>query len=40
MDASSPAGDGEKLDVIIDMMTKLNDEIESIDSSVEDLETE
>ena len=40
MDASPPAGDGEKLDVIINMMTKLNDKIESIDSRVKDLETE
>ena len=40
MDASPPAGDGEKLDVIINMMTKLNDKIESIDSRVKDLEME
>ena len=40
MDASPPAGDGEKLDVIINMMTKLNDKIESIDSRVKELEME
>ena len=40
MDASSPAGDGEKLDVIIGMMKKLNEKIEIIDSRVKNLETE
>ena len=40
MDASSPAGDGDKLDVIIGMMKKLNEKIEVLDSRVRNLETE
>ena len=40
MDASSPAGDGEKFDIIINMMSKLNDKLELIDCRVKELEVD
>ena len=40
MDASPPAGDGEKLDMLINMLSKMNEKLELIDSRVKDLETD
>ena len=40
MDASPTAGDGEKLDMLINMVSKMNEKIELIDSRVKDLETD
>ena len=40
MDTSPPAGDGEKLDMLINMLSKMNEKLELIDSRVKDLETD
>ena len=40
MCASPPAGDGEKLDMLINMLSKMNEKLELIDSRVKDLETD
>ena len=38
MDASSPAGDGEKLDMLINMLSNMNEKIEKLDERVKDIE--
>ena len=40
MDTSSPAGDGEKLDMLIKMLSKMNERIEKLDERVKDIEME
>ena len=40
MDASPPAGDGEKLDMVIEMLSKMNERIEKLDERVKDIEME
>ena len=36
--ASPPAGDGEKLDMLINMLSKMNEKIEKLDERVKDIE--
>ena len=38
MDASSPAGDREKLDMLINMLSNMNEKIEKLDERVKDVE--
>ena len=38
MCASPPAGDGEKLDMLINMLSKMNEKIEKLDERVKDIE--
>ena len=38
MDTSPPAGDGEKLDMLIEMLSKMNERIEKLDERVKDIE--
>ena len=40
MDTSPPAGDGEKLDMLIKMLSKMNERIEKLDERVKDIEME